>query len=72
MDEMRMAEVINKVLYPEDSHWEGKMLRMKQQYFFTSATVQMAIKKYKRLYGSDFSRFPEKVVSTSTTRTPAW
>ncbi len=62
MDEMRMAEVINKVLYPEDSHWEGKMLRMKQQYFFTSATVQTAIKKYKRLYGGDFSRFPEKVV----------
>jgi len=62
MDEMRMAEVINKVLYPEDSHWEGKMLRMKQQYFFTSATVQTAIKRFKRLYGSDFQRLPDKVV----------
>ncbi len=62
MDEMRMAEVINKVLYPEDSHWEGKMLRMKQQYFFTSATVQTALKKFKRSYGNDFSRLPEKVV----------
>ena len=62
MDEMRMAEVINKVLYPEDSHWEGKMLRMKQQYFFTSATLQTALKKFKKRYGHDFSRLPEKVV----------
>jgi len=62
MDEMRMAEVINKVLYPEDSHWEGKMLRMKQQYFFTSATVQTALKKFKKRYGTDFSRLPDKVV----------
>ncbi|MBE0600304.1 MAG: glycogen/starch/alpha-glucan family phosphorylase, partial [Firmicutes bacterium] len=62
MDEMRMAEVINKVLYPEDSHWEGKMLRMKQQYFFTSATVQTALKKFKRMHGNDFQRLPEKVV----------
>ncbi|MFH1880659.1 MAG: glycogen/starch/alpha-glucan phosphorylase [Bacillota bacterium] len=62
MDEMRMAEVINKVLYPEDSHWEGKMLRMKQQYFFTSATLQTALKKFKKRYGTDFNRVPEKVV----------
>jgi len=62
MDEMRMAEVINKVLYPEDSHWEGKMLRMKQQYFFTSATVQTALKKFKKYYGTDFGRLPDKVV----------
>ncbi|MBN1777318.1 MAG: glycogen/starch/alpha-glucan phosphorylase [Clostridiales bacterium] len=62
MDEMRMAEVINKVLYPEDSHWEGKMLRMKQQYFFTSATVQTAVRKFKKRYGTDFGRMPEKVV----------
>ena len=62
MDEMRMAEVINKVLYPEDSHWEGKMLRMKQQYFFTSATLQTALKKFKKRYGNDFQRMPEKVV----------
>ena len=62
MDEMRMAEVINKVLYPEDSHWEGKMLRMKQQYFFTSATLQTALKKFKKRYGTDFQRLPDKAV----------
>jgi len=62
MDEMKMAEVINKVLYPEDSHWEGKMLRMKQQYFFVSATLQYALKDFKRQYGGDFDLLPEKVV----------
>lgn len=62
MDEMKMAEVINKVLYPEDSHWEGKMLRMKQHYFFTSATLQYALKEFKRHYGNNFDLLPEKVV----------
>ncbi|MEA4997800.1 MAG: glycogen/starch/alpha-glucan phosphorylase [Candidatus Limiplasma sp.] len=62
MDEMKMAEVINKVLYPEDSHWEGKMLRMKQHYFFTSATLQYALKDFKRQYGANFDLLPEKVV----------
>lgn len=62
MDEMKMAEVINKVLYPEDSHWEGKQLRMKQHYFFTSATLQYALKDFKRQYGNNFDLLPEKVV----------
>ena len=62
LDEMKMAEVINKVLYPEDSHWEGKMLLMKQHYFFTSATVQYALKDFKRQYGGDFALLPEKAV----------
>jgi len=62
MDEMKMAEVINKVLYPEDSHWEGKLLRMKQHYFFTSATLQYALKDFKRQYGNNFELLPEKVV----------
>ncbi|HNW87549.1 MAG TPA: glycogen/starch/alpha-glucan phosphorylase [Candidatus Limiplasma sp.] len=62
MDEMKMAEVINKVLYPEDSHWEGKMLRMKQHYFFTSATLQYALKDFKRQYGNNFDLLPDKVV----------
>ena len=60
MDEMKMAEVINKVLYPEDGHWEGKMLRMKQHYFFTSATLQYALKDFKRQYGNNFDLLPEK------------
>jgi len=62
LDEMKMAEVINKVLYPEDSHWEGKMLRMKQHYFFTSATLQYALKEFKRQYGNNFDLLPDKVV----------
>lgn len=61
MDEMKMAEVINKVLYPEDSHWEGKLLRMKQHYFFTSATLQYALKDFKRKYGNNFDLLPDKV-----------
>lgn len=37
------AEAISKILYPEDNHWEGKSLRLKQQYFFVSASVQEII-----------------------------
>ena len=43
-----LAEVISKVLYPEDNHYEGKMLRLKQQYFFVSATIQWIISKQKQ------------------------
>lgn len=43
-----LAEVISKVLYPEDNHYEGKLLRLKQQYFFVSATIQWIISKHKQ------------------------
>ena len=46
MEEKQMAEVINKVLYPDDKHYEGKMLRLRQQYFFVSATMQYALKRF--------------------------
>ena len=49
MEEKMMAEVINKVLYPDDKHYEGKMLRLRQQYFFVSATMQYAINRFKIL-----------------------
>lgn len=45
--EKELAEVISKMLYPEDIHEEGKHLRLKQQYFFVSASIQSIIKKYK-------------------------
>ena len=61
-EEIELAEAISKVLYPEDRHYEGKQLRLKQHYFFTSATLQYILKDFKKTYGRDFSRLPEKVV----------
>jgi len=43
-----LAEVVSQILYPEDNHYEGKLLRLKQQYFFVSATIQWIIAKQKR------------------------
>ena len=57
-----MAEVLCKVLYPEDDHFEGKQLRLSQHYFFTSATLQFLIAEYKREHGDDLHRLHEKVV----------
>jgi len=48
IEEKELAEVISKVLYPEDNHYEGKLLRLKQQYFFVSATIQWIINKHKQ------------------------
>ena len=56
-----MAETIAKVLYPEDNHYEGKSLRLKQQYFFVSATVQSIITKHLETYGT-LKNFHEKNV----------
>ena len=56
------AELISKVLYPEDNNSEGKLLRLKQEYFLTSATIQYILNDYKKNYGNDFSKLPEKVV----------
>ncbi|NLY45964.1 MAG: glycogen/starch/alpha-glucan phosphorylase [Tissierella sp.] len=50
--EKNQAENISKVLYPNDSNREGKKLRLKQQYFFVSASIQDLIKKHKKKYGS--------------------
>ena len=60
-EEKDMAEVISKVLYPEDNHTEGKMLRLRQQYFLVSATIQWIIKDFKHFHGTDWSIFPEKI-----------
>ena len=60
-EEKAMAEVIAKVLYPEDNHYEGKSLRLKQQYFFVSATVQSIVRKHIQAYGT-LTNFHEKNV----------
>ena len=56
-----MAEVIAKVLYPADNHYEGKSLRLKQQYFFVSATIQSICRKHRARYGT-LRNFHEKHV----------
>lgn len=53
------AEAISSVLYPNDDTEAGKRLRLKQQYFFSSASLQSILKAYKKVYGSDFSHLPE-------------
>ncbi|ULQ61066.1 glycogen/starch/alpha-glucan phosphorylase [Brucepastera parasyntrophica] len=53
------AENISRVLYPNDSGPSGKTLRLKQQYFFTSASLQDLVAKFKRDHGTDFSKFPD-------------
>lgn len=59
VENQAMAEVIAKVLYPEDNHYEGKSLRLKQQYFFVSATIQSIIRRHKAKYGT-LRNFHEK------------
>ncbi|MCD7904159.1 MAG: glycogen/starch/alpha-glucan phosphorylase [Clostridiales bacterium] len=59
--EETLAKVLTEVLYPADDHIEGKELRLKQQYFFVSATVQRTINRFKE-HNTDFNLLPEKVV----------
>ncbi|MBQ7597739.1 MAG: glycogen/starch/alpha-glucan phosphorylase [Clostridia bacterium] len=59
MEQAAMAEVISKVLYPSDNHPEGKSLRLKQQYFLVSASVQDIVKRHLRHY-STMENFAEK------------
>ena len=61
VEQQAMAEVIAKVLYPDDNHYEGKSLRLKQQYFFVSATVQSIVRKHRSQYGT-LRNFHEKHV----------
>lgn len=57
--EKARAEDISRVLYPNDSTNEGKKLRLKQQYFFVSASLQDILRKFKLIHGSDFAKLPE-------------
>ncbi len=57
--ERNRAEMISAVLYPNDNGYEGKALRLRQQYFFSSASIQSMIKDFVKECGTDFNRFPE-------------
>ncbi len=61
MEQKAMAEVLSKVLYPEDNNYEGKSLRLKQQYFFVSASVQNIINKHMKQYGT-LATLPDHIV----------
>ena len=60
VEQENLARTICEVLYPNDNHLAGKELRLKQQYFFISASVQRAIAKYKETH-DDIRKFHEKV-----------
>jgi len=59
LDAKNKAEDITRVLYPNDSTWEGKRLRIKQQYVLSSASLQDMIRTFKTAHGSDLRRFAE-------------
>ncbi len=61
IEQENLARNICNVLYPNDNHYSGKELRLKQQYFFISATLQTALKKFKQKH-SDIHDLPDKLV----------
>ena len=61
VEQENLARNIVEVLYPNDNHYAGKELRLKQQYFFVSASLQAAIAKYKKKH-DDIHKLPEKAV----------
>ena len=60
IEQRQRAEAISSVLYPADSTFAGKELRLKQQYFFASATLRDVIRRFKRVPGWEWRRFGEK------------
>ena len=61
VEQENLARNIVEVLYPNDNHMAGKELRLKQQYFFISASLQVALKKFKET-NDDIHKLPEKIV----------
>ena len=60
VEQENLAKTIVEVLYPNDNHYAGKELRLKQQYFFVSASIQAAIGRFKKAH-TDLHELPEKV-----------
>ena len=61
VEQENLAKLIVDVLYPNDNHYSGKELRLKQQYFFISASLQALLEKYKKKH-SDVRKLHEKVI----------
>ena len=61
VEQENLAKDLVEVLYPNDNHYAGKELRLKQQYFFISASLQVALKKFKET-NDDIHKLPEKIV----------
>ena len=59
-EEEMLANTLSNVLYPADEHVQGKELRLRQQYFFVSATIQRVIARFKKMH-TDFNELPNKV-----------
>ncbi|MBR6543736.1 MAG: glycogen/starch/alpha-glucan phosphorylase, partial [Anaerotignum sp.] len=59
-EEEMLANTLSNVLYPADEHIQGKELRLRQQYFFISATIQRVIARFKKMH-TDFNELPDKV-----------
>ena len=60
VEQQNLAKTIVEVMYPNDNHYAGKELRLKQQYFFVSASLQAALTKYKK-HHDDIHKLPEKM-----------
>ena len=60
VEQENLAKTIVEVLYPNDYHYAGKELRLKQQYFFSSASLQSILREYLGRHGEDFSAFADE------------
>ena len=67
LEQRTMSEVITKVLYPADDHLQGKQLRLKQQYFFVSATAQSIVRKHMERYGDILTFAKHHVIQINDT-----
>ena len=67
VEQHAMVETIAKVLYPDDNHLEGKLLRLKQQYFFVSATMQSIVRKHIELCGTVMNFHEKNVIQINDT-----